>query len=55
MEENQLSFDMAIRAVQNQTKINMGQIIEKYKVIPKHKAWMHAPLCKMVPMHAFKI
>jgi hypothetical protein len=33
----------------------MGEIVEKYKVIPKHKAQMHALLCKTVPMHALKI
>lgn len=36
--------------VQNQTKINKGGILEKYKITPKRKAQMHVPLCKMVPM-----
>jgi len=31
----------------------MAEILEKFKVIPKQKAQMHAPLCKMIPMHAF--
>jgi hypothetical protein len=59
MEDNQLSFDMTIQAMQNQTKINIEEILENYKITPKCKAWMHVPLCKMVPMpiikHAFKI
>ncbi len=38
MEENRLSFDKTIQAIQNQTKINMGEILEKYKINPKHKA-----------------
>jgi len=50
MEENQLSFNMTIWAVKNQMKINTGEILEKYKITPKHKAQMHVPLCKMVPM-----
>jgi hypothetical protein len=48
MEE--LSFDMTIWAVQNQTKINMKEILKKYKITPKCKAQMYDPLCKMVPM-----
>jgi hypothetical protein len=59
MEENQLCFDKTIQVVQNQTKINMGEILEKYNITPKCKAQMHVPLCMMVPMpivrHAFKI
>jgi len=45
-----LSFDMTIWAVQNQTKINMKEILKKYKINPKCKAQMYDPLCKMVPM-----
>jgi hypothetical protein len=50
MEEDQLSFDMTIQMVQNQTKINMREILKKYKITPKCKAQMYVPLCKMVPM-----
>jgi hypothetical protein len=32
MEEDQPSFDKTIWVVQNQTKINMKEILEKYKV-----------------------
>jgi hypothetical protein len=38
MEENQLSFNMTIWAVQNQMKINTGEILDTYKITPKHKA-----------------
>jgi hypothetical protein len=59
MEDNQLSFDKTIWVVQNQTKINTRVILEKYKVTQNCKAWMHVPLCMMVPMPivrlAFKI
>jgi len=59
MEEDQLSFDRTIWAMQNQTKMNMREIFLKYKITPKCKAHMHVPLCRMVPMpivrHAFKI
>ncbi len=51
MEEDQLNFDRTIWAVQNQTKINRGEILEKYKITPKCKAWSaYAPLYMMVPM-----
>jgi hypothetical protein len=50
MEKDQLFFDKIIWAVQNQTKINTGEILKKYKIIPKRKAQLHVPLCKMVPM-----
>jgi hypothetical protein len=50
MEENQLSFDKTIQTEQNQTKINMGEILQKYNITPKRKARMHVPLCMMVPM-----
>ncbi len=36
--------------MQNQTKINTGEILEKYNISLKHKACMVVPLCKMVPM-----
>jgi hypothetical protein len=59
MEEDQLSFDRIIWAMQNQTKMNMREIFLNYKITPKCKAHMHVPLCRMVPMlivrHAFKI
>jgi hypothetical protein len=54
MEDNQLSFDKTIRAMQNQTKINTREILEKYKITPKCKARMHVPLCMMVPMPIVK-
>jgi hypothetical protein len=38
MEEDWLNFDRTIWAVQNQTKINKGEILEKYKITFKHKA-----------------
>jgi len=38
MEEDQLNFDRTIQVVQNQTKINMAENLEKYKITPKHKA-----------------
>jgi hypothetical protein len=37
MEEDWLSFDRRIQAVQNQMKINMGENLEKYKITPKQK------------------
>jgi hypothetical protein len=37
----------------------MGEILEKYKISPKHKTRMVVPLCRMVPMlvvrHVLKI
>jgi hypothetical protein len=50
MEDDHLSFDKTIRAMQNQTKINIGEILDKYKISPKWKARMDVPLCRMVPM-----
>jgi len=50
MEDDHLSFDRTIQVVQNQTKINTGEIFEKYKISPRHKARMAIPLCKMVPL-----
>jgi hypothetical protein len=50
MEDNQLSFDRTTWVVQNQMKINTMEILEKYKITPKHKARIHVPLCRMVPM-----
>jgi hypothetical protein len=38
MEEDRLNFDKTIQVVQNQTKINMVENLEKYKIIAKHKA-----------------
>jgi hypothetical protein len=59
MKDDNLSFDKTIQALQNQTKINVGEILEKYKISPKCKVCMAIPLCKMVPMPivrlAFKI
>jgi len=59
MEDDHMSFDKIIKVMQNQTKINMGEILEKYKISPKWKARMVVPLCRMVPMLivrlAFKI
>jgi hypothetical protein len=40
--------------VQNQTKINTREILEKYKITPKCKARMHVPLYRMVPMPIVK-
>jgi hypothetical protein len=31
-------------------KINTTSILEKYKMLPKHKAKMNIPLCKMISM-----
>jgi hypothetical protein len=39
MEEDRLNFDRTIWVVQNQSKINRGDILEKYKITPKCKAW----------------
>jgi hypothetical protein len=50
MEDDNLSFDKTIWVMQNQTKINTGEIIEKYKISPKRKVCMAIPLCRMVPM-----
>jgi len=33
---------------------NTGEILEKYKISPKHKVRMAIPLCKMVPMPIVK-
>jgi hypothetical protein len=35
MEDDHMSFDKIIWAVHNQTKINTGEIFEKYKISPK--------------------
>ncbi len=40
--------------MQNQTKINTGEILEKYNISLKQKACMVVPLCKMVPMLVVK-
>jgi len=50
MEDNHLSFNRIVQVMQNQTKINTGEILEKYNISLKHKACMVVPLCKMVPM-----
>ncbi len=54
-----MSFNKTIQTMHNQTKINTREILEKYKISPKHKADMVVPLCRMVPMlvvkHVFKI
>ncbi len=54
MEEDQLSFDMTIWAVQNQTKINTKNIL-KYKITPKCKAQIYVPFCRMVPMPIIRL
>ncbi len=54
MEEDWLSFNKRIRIVQNQTKINMGKFLKKYKVTRKCKAQIHVPLCKIIPMPIVK-
>jgi hypothetical protein len=41
--------------MQTQTKTNMGEILEKYKISPKWKARMAIPLCMMVPMLIMKL
>jgi hypothetical protein len=32
MEEDQFSFNMTIQVMQNQTNINTGEILKKYKI-----------------------
>jgi hypothetical protein len=51
MDDDHLSFNRTIQVVQNQTKINTREILEKYKFSPKHKV----PLCKMVRMPVVKL
>jgi hypothetical protein len=50
MEDNHLSFDIIIRVIHNQTKINTTEILQKYKISPKQKARMVVALCQMVSM-----
>ncbi len=50
MEEDGLSFDRTIHVVQNQTNINMGEILEKYNITSKCKAQLHiVSFCKWFP------
>jgi hypothetical protein len=44
MEDDHMSFNKTIQTMHNQTKINTGEILEKYKISPKHKADMVVPL-----------
>jgi hypothetical protein len=59
MEDDHMSFNKTIQTMHNQTKINTWEILQKYKIFPKHKAHTVVPLCRMVPMlvvkHVFKI
>jgi hypothetical protein len=41
--------------MQKQTKINMGEILEKYKISPKRKSHMAIPLCRMMPMPVVRL
>jgi hypothetical protein len=44
-----LSFEKTIQVVQEQ-KINLIVILEKHKMLPKRKAKMNIPLCRMISM-----
>ncbi len=55
MEDDHMSFDKTIWPMQKQTKINMGEILEKYKISPKRKSHMAIPLCRMMPMPVVRL
>jgi hypothetical protein len=50
MEDDLNHLIKTIRTMENQTKINTKEILEKYKISQKHKVHMVVPLCRMVPM-----
>jgi hypothetical protein len=42
-------FDMTIQVIQKQ-KCNSIEILDNHKMLPKRKAQMNIPLCKMISM-----
>jgi hypothetical protein len=44
-----MSFDMTIQVVQ-QHKFNLTKVLDKHKLLPKRKARMNIPLCRMIFM-----
>ncbi len=47
---NSLSFNRTVQAVQSQTKFNNFEVLDKHKMVPKHKVRMAIPLCQMISM-----
>ncbi len=45
-----LSFNRSIQVVQNQTKFNSFEVLNKHKMVPRNKAQMVIPLCQMISM-----